>query len=201
MFDLTINGYPIIFIPWNLFLMIIPFFLFLSIVAYWKRTFGKSLLDKFFLTIITIVWLLFLPNAAYVIVDVRHLNGFCPVSQLNNCVAGLWMIMLFFTYAFLGWVGFVYNIKIMRDFLAGIIGKIKADIFEIIIIPLISLGVLLGLIQRWNSWDIIASPGAIISDALMYFYHWPFAKNLLIYSLFFYILYYGGNLMFRRKIK
>ena len=201
MFDLTINGYPLAYIPWNLFLLIIPFFLFFSIVAYWKRTSGQRLFDKIVLAIMAIFWLLFLPNAAYVIVDVRHLNGFCPVSQLNNCVDGSWMIMLFFTYAFLGWAALVYNIKLMRDFLAMIIGKFKADIFEIIIIPLISLGVLLGLIQRWNSWDIFTAPGAVISDALTYFYYWPFVKNLLIYSFFLYILYYGGSLMFKRRQK
>ena len=175
--------------------------MFFGIAKYWQRTSGQSLINKIVLAIMAMFWLLFLPNAAYVIVDVRHLNGFCPVSRFNNCVYGSWMIMLFFTYAFLGWTAYVYNIKLMRDFLALIIGKFKADIFEISIIPLISLGVLLGLIQRWNSWDIFTAPGAVLSDALIYFYHWPFVKNLLVYSFFFYVLYYGGSLMFRRKIK
>ncbi|MCK5212004.1 DUF1361 domain-containing protein [Candidatus Parcubacteria bacterium] len=200
-FDLTINGYPLIYIPWNLFLLIIPFFLFFSIDTLWRKRRGKALFDKFALAVITLFWLLFLPNAAYVIVDVRHLNGFCEVSQLNNCLDGSWMIMLFFTYAFLGWVALVYNIKLMHDFLASIIGKFKADIFEIIIIPLISLGVLLGLIQRWNSWDIFTAPGAVISDAIIYFYHWPYIRIFLVYSFFLYILYYGGSLMFKRKLK
>ncbi len=159
------------------------------------------MLNKIILAIMAIFWLLFLPNAAYVIIGIRHINGFCEVSQFNNCIDGSWMIMLFFTYAFFGWVGFVYSIKLMSDFLAGITRRLIANIFEIAIIPVISLGVLLGLIQRWNSWNILTNPGAIVSDAVMYFCYWPYVKNLLIYSLFLYILYYGGGLMFKRRFK
>ncbi|RLC35998.1 hypothetical protein DRH27_05940, partial [Candidatus Falkowbacteria bacterium] len=108
MLDIAINNYEVIFIAWNLFLLIIPFFLCRLLFILYNANKFKSLPHKIFGLAIAFLWLLFIPNTIYVIADMRHIIGFCPVNEKNICIENAWMIMFFFIYASIGWVAFVY---------------------------------------------------------------------------------------------
>ena len=76
-----IHGYPLLVIAWNLLLLLVPF----GLVFYLKKIWRKRDLSKFTLYLITVglgfLWLLFIPNAAYIITDVRHLLDYCPLGS------------------------------------------------------------------------------------------------------------------------
>ena len=74
----AINGFPVFYIFWNFFLLLIPLFLGGLLFRISRREKKKL---TFFSYIIFAVWLLFLPNAPYIIVDIRHISGSCGFAS------------------------------------------------------------------------------------------------------------------------
>ena len=199
---LNINGYPLIVVVWNILLLAIPFFIVLYLGKYYKSNKLNKPHQKLFAVILGLVWLFFIPNAPYIINDVRHIVSDC----LNNdyyrvCAESAWMILFFFTYACVGWVSFVYLLNQMKNFIIVVFSKRLARIFIILIIPVISWGVLLGLINRWNSWEFFIYPIQFIKQALFYFMDFTYFYNWFLYTVFLYILYFVGNMIFKERIK
>ena len=192
----SVNDYYVISIVWNLFLLIIPFFLCRNLITLWQKSKFSKWHQKLFAACLCFVWLLFIPNSAYIITDVRHLLNYCPLNQYKICIESAWMIMFFFSYAVIGWVAFVYLINQMKAVIYEICGSLIGKIYIWLIAPIVSLGVLLGLINRWNSWEVLIYPVAIAKDALTYFTDFMHFKNWIIFTIFLYILYFAGNYLF-----
>ena len=200
--SLSINGYPVITIFWNIFLIFIPFFLYWLLLKYWRKTKFKRLKDKALASLLGFLWLMFIPNAAYVITDLRHISSYCPLaSRYLVCPENAWMIIFFFIYASLGFIGFVVLLKKARSLISEIINLNAAAIFIWAVIPLISLGVLLGLVNRFNSWEIFSQPWLILNSALSYFTNSVLFLDWLAFTVGFYILYYGGSYLFKDRLE
>ncbi|MFH1413069.1 MAG: DUF1361 domain-containing protein [bacterium] len=196
--QLTVNGYPLAALIWNLFLFLIPWLLCNSLFKYWKKTKFKKWHNKIIAIAIAFVWLLFLPNTAYVITEIRHIAGACPIASFHNvCLDSAWMIIFLFTYGILGWIAFVYLIKQMHSLIAKIWNNRIAFIYLIIIIPITALGVLLGLLDRWNSWELLTTPLPLFKTLLLYITDPVYFLNWLIFSGFLYILYWIGQAVFK----
>jgi uncharacterized membrane protein len=197
-----VNGYPFLMMVWNIILTMVPFVFFLLFAGYWKKTKFKKISHKIWAGLTFFFWLIFLPNAAYLIADIRHLINFCPIdSYVNVCVAGAWEIMFFFIYSVLGWVFFTIYLSQMRRLLAEIFNQRVAKIIIWAIIPLMSLGVLFGLTERFNSWDLFVHPLAISQYLLRYMTSWEYFRNWLVFTAGYYILYFFGSYLFTKKIK
>ncbi|MFH0951256.1 MAG: DUF1361 domain-containing protein [bacterium] len=200
--ELSINDYPVVMIFWNLFLIIIPWLLCGGLQQYWRQTKFKTWYHKLGALSLAGLWLLFIPNTAYIITDVRHVVSACSViSDHHVCLQDAWTIAIFFTYAIIGWLAFVWLIKQMRQLIKKIWKEQGAQIYVGIIIPLVALGVLLGLLNRWNSWEIFGHPLALIQTMALYFTNFAYFGNWLIFSLFLYILYGLGSLVLKELSK
>jgi len=199
--SLQINSYPIITIFWNIFLLAVPFFLGRKLFLFWQKTKFKSTKDKFLGTLLFLLWLLFAPNAAYIITDSRHISGFCPENYYQICAQNAWMIIVFFSYAAIGWIGHVYLINQLRPLFKNLYGRMGEMLYLWLISPIISLGLLLGLVDRWNSWDAFLHPFGVVQSARHYLSDWTYFKNLLIYTIFLYLLYWLGGIIFTPRIK
>lgn len=196
---LFINEYPVFGIFWNIFLLLVPLFIFKILLRYYNLTKIEKSTQKLIFGLWFLLWLLFVPNSAYIMTDVRHLMNYCPYSFYRVCVKNAWMIIVFFTYALVGWIFFVYLLRQMRNFLALVFNKAVANVFLVSVIPLISLGVLLGLINRWNSWEIFYFPKLIIKDILLYLTDWNYILNFIVFTIFFYLLYFLGIFLFKEE--
>jgi Predicted membrane protein len=197
----SVNNYPFVMMVWNILLALAPFFIFLAFSQYWRETKFKKTKHKIFAAIIFFFWLIFLPNAPYLIADIRHLLDYCPENApLNVCVSGAWEIMFFFVYSSFGWIFFVLYLNQMRALLAKIFNPRIAKIIIFAIIPLVALGVLYGLTERFNSWDFFAQPLAIFQNLLRYITSWQYFRNWLVFTAGYCILYLFGNLIFNKKI-
>ena len=184
-----------------LLIYLLPFFIFLAFSQYWRETKFKKNKHKIFAAIIFFFWLIFLPNAAYLIADIRHLLDYCPENApLNVCVSGAWEIMFFFVYSSFGWIFFVLYLNQMRALLAKIFNPRTAKIIIFAIIPLVALGVLYGLTERYNSWDFFAQPLAIFQNLLRYITSWQYFRNWLVFTAGYYILYFFGTVIFKTKL-
>jgi uncharacterized membrane protein len=195
-----VNNYPFAMMVWNIMLAFFPFVFFISFSAYWRKTKFKKIGQKILAAVIFLFWFVFLPNAAYLITDVRHLLYYCPVaSPLNVCVPGAWQIMFFFVYSIFGWAFFVIYLEQMRAILARIFSPQTAKTMTLAMIPLLALGVLFGLTERYNSWDFFFHPLAIFQNLLRYMTSWQYFRNWLVFTAGFYILYFFGTVIFKTK--
>jgi uncharacterized membrane protein len=196
-----VNGYPFLVVVWNLFLALIPFFLFLNLNGCWRKTKFKTTWQKILAGVIFFLWLIFLPNSAYLIVGVRHLLNYCPVDSANSvCVTSAWEIMYFFILSILGWIFFVIFLKQMRALLAKIYDPKISRIIIFIIIPFVSLGVVFGLTERFNSWDVFFNPLAILGNLLRYMTTWEYLRNFLAFAAGYYLLFFLGDYLFGKKV-
>jgi uncharacterized membrane protein len=135
------------FLVWNLVLAWIP--LVLALVGYDCYRRGTSLVR---LLPALALWLLFLPNAPYIVTDFVHLSG--------NQVPPLWFdgveISAFaWTGMLLGFVSLYLVHAVVRHRFGGAVGW--AGVAGVL--ALVSIGVYLGRFKRWNSWDVLVSPG------------------------------------------
>ena len=167
-----------LFLGWNLFLAWIPY--------------GISLLLKErqslpFKLIIISAWLLFFPNAPYIITDLLHLRARPPVP--------LWYDMLtIFAFAWTGLIfGFLSLIRVQKILIREW-GVTVGHLLTGGAFLLAGLGIYIGRFLRWNSWDIVTRPFHLIADLATIFtdpaMHWP-AMGLGILSSVLMILGYA----------
>jgi len=196
--NIAINHYQLATVIWNIFLVLLPFVFYMFLRLHWRRTGLVKFSQKAIAAILFIFWLLFFPNTAYIITDIRHLLNYCPSDSLNNvCVVNAWMIIVFFTYSSFGWVSFYYLLKLMSDLASEIFNKLRPGFFAALVIPITSLGILLGLLNRFNSWDIFLFPLWLAQVFLVYFSDINYFIDWFIFTLFLYLLYFAGDVIFR----
>jgi len=113
-----------------------------------------------------IVWLLFIPNSIYVITDMIHLpKQYFEVTGL----AGLLLIAEYILLAVGGVIVFIYSIYPFEMELLETRWKHKKKyiILSIFFLNfLISFGVVMGRVQRTNSWYVVSEPLTVVNDVI-----------------------------------
>jgi len=138
------------FMTWNLFLAWIPLFF---IKWVWEQE-VKRPAPLFLLMIYFVIWLLFFPNAPYVITDIKHLRG---VSE--NMI---WYdSLMLFMFAASGFLTGLYSIRIVHRIITRRWNQKLAWLVIGGSMFLSGFGIFLGRYGRWNSWDIITHPYAL----------------------------------------
>lgn len=105
------------------------------------------------------VWLLFFPNAPYLVTDFLHLELRPPVP--------LWYdIGMVSCFAFTGCLLAVISLHIMHSIVEEKAGWLVGWLFTTSIIPLCALGIYLDRFGRFNSWDLILNPREILNQIM-----------------------------------
>ena len=158
-------------IAWNLSLAWIPFVLALCISsrATADRTRG--------LAPIALLWLLFLPNAPYMVTDLKY------VGQ-SDSVPVLYDVLLLSAAAWTGLLLGLTSVLLMHSTGRRYVSAARAWTLVVAVLALSSFGIYLGRIQRWNTWDVVSRPGSLFHagwrGALHPFDHpRPFAMTIL----------------------
>ncbi len=142
------------FLNWNLFLAWIPYLIALSLPALYKKFNSKILIVGALLC-----WLLFFPNAPYILTDLLHLKKRTGIP--------LWYdMMLFLSFAWTGLMLGYLSLLEVQLFLQKFFSTLFVNLLSISALILCGFGIYLGRFQRWNSWDIIAQPVSLFSDIL-----------------------------------
>ena len=151
-----------LFLIWNLFLAWIPYLIALMLPKI-HRLFNSKITTVFVL----LSWLLFFPNAPYILTDLFHIKIRLPIP--------LWYdVMMILSFAWTGlMLGFLSLFEVQL-FIQKFVGKNIASLMSIVAIFLCGIGIYIGRFQRWNSWDIIANPFALFGDVMNTLIH-PFA--------------------------
>ena len=145
------------FLLWNLVLAWIPLLLALVVYDCYRRGTRLSLLAP-----AIVLWLLFLPNAPYLITDFVHL---APGTQTTLYVDGVIVSAFAWTGAMLGFVSLYLMHAVIRHRFGVRTGWLTA----LGTLVITSVGVYIGRYMQWNSWDLIRRPGARITELLQSF--------------------------------
>ena len=144
------QSFYLLFLVWNLFLAIIPFAITTGLMS-------KPKVGKLTLVVSFGVWLLFLPNAPYIVTDLLHLT--------RTDQQYLWLdILVIMSFAFNGLILFFLSLSDMEKLLKQ---HLKPKIVFPILLSIFGLtafGIYLGRFLRYNSWEIINNPLGIFSD-------------------------------------
>jgi uncharacterized membrane protein len=141
------------FLLWNLVLAWVP--LLLALFVYDRYRSGASL-ARYIPALV--LWLLFLPNAPYIVTDFQHLSRATPTPLWFDGVvisAYAWTGML------LGFVSLYLLHAVGRHRFGPRAGWCGVSV----VLGLVSVGVYLGRFQRWNSWDLLVRPGQRLAEA------------------------------------
>lgn len=133
-------------LDWNLLLSWIPLLLAFTASLLGKR-FGKL---PILTGILSFLWLLFFPNAPYMITDLIHLSTDDYARDLT------WhdMIMLFY-YAQVSLINGLVSLYWIHRSWQKNYSQTIGNILMLVSLPLAGFGVYLGRVQRWNSWDLL----------------------------------------------
>jgi uncharacterized membrane protein len=164
------------FLVWNLFLAWIPYLASLWIEAVYGRQAGRW--PRLLLP--GAIWLLFLPNAPYIVTDLVHLS-------LHRPPAPLWYdAVLIFTFAWTGCLLGVVSLRIVQARVRAWSGTAAAWVFALAVIGLCGPGIYMGRVLRWNSWDVLVRPvgmlGTVLEAATNPLSHWPAIAASLIFA-------------------
>jgi uncharacterized membrane protein len=151
------NSFYYTFLVWNLFLAFIPFGT--STLIKHSKWLQKS---KYIFWSLLIIWLLFLPNAPYILTDLFHL-------EIGIAMPKWYDLLLVSSFAANGLLVFFVSINDIHQIVKERLSNFKAWIVTITVIFLSSFGIYLGRFLRWNSWDIIQKPELLFNDILMPF--------------------------------
>jgi uncharacterized membrane protein len=138
---------------WNLFLAWIPFALALVVYDGVRRR-------KMRLAIVAgAFWLLFLPNAPYIVTDAVWLDDWAESGVPRLYDLGLYVVAAG-TGAILGFV----SLYLVQRAVARTFSETAGWLLAVASLVLTGIGVYLGRVLRWNSWDAFTRPGALVDD-------------------------------------
>ncbi|HMH69854.1 MAG TPA: DUF1361 domain-containing protein [Candidatus Saccharimonadales bacterium] len=148
------------YLSYNLVLALIPLLLAVTLQKLLKEQEWKRWLPL----VVTFLWVLFLPNSFYIVSDFIHLQETPRADVVQDVV----MLMQF---SFMGLVfGFMSLFMVHREFIKRVSAKWAAPLVGALLF-LSSFAIYLGRDLRWNSWDIIVQPFAIIADIFDHIFH------------------------------
>jgi uncharacterized membrane protein len=179
------------FLIWNLFLAAVP----------WLLTSGANALPgrgaKVAMALLFPLWLLFFPNAPYILTDLFHLGRYSNVPQWFDLIHIL-------CYAWTGLMFGFFSLLDVEAFLSGFIGRFMAKAFSTLLLFIGGFGVYLGRYLRWNSWDIISSPRQLLEaiwDRLSNPISYPGAWGMtLLMGILLNIMYLSFHLLVMRRL-
>jgi uncharacterized membrane protein len=141
------------FMIWNLFLAWLPV-LFVFLLRYrlpitrwmsWQNI------------VLTLLWLIFLPNSFYMVTDFIHLQNTGEILKLYDVAM---MMSFVLNGLILGYIG----VYVMHHELLKRIKERWAHLIIGLVILSCGFAIYLGRYLRWNTWDVLLNPAALLFD-------------------------------------
>lgn len=142
-----------VFLLWNLFLALIPFGLSSMLGLAAVRLRARVLLP------VGVVWLLFFPNAPYILTDLFHLEPRAGVPYWYD-------LALILSCAWNGLMLAYASLSDMQALVARRLGVAAGWSFAGGALLLSAFGIYLGRYLRFNSWDVLTNPLSLFYDIL-----------------------------------
>ena len=166
---------------WNLFLAWIPFLLaYMAYILSWRRWQVFIIIPMF-----AFLWLIFFPNAPYILTDLQHLSQ-------SPTAAPLWYdVIMLIWFSWTGMLLGVVSLNLMQEIIRREFSRALGWVFVFSVAGLSSMGVYVGRFIRLNSWDILQNPDKT-ADSVWAWLADPSLKSvgfIGLYTLFFIFIY------------
>ncbi|MDO7847231.1 DUF1361 domain-containing protein [Hymenobacter sp. M29] len=187
---LMTGHFTFLFLIWNLFLAVIPFALSTLLGI------AQGPLKTRMLVPVGAAWLLFFPNAPYILTDLFHLDTRPGVP--------LWYdLALILSCAWNGLMLAYASLSDMQRLVQARLGFWPGWVFATVALLLSSFGIYLGRYLRFNSWDVLTNPLTLFYDIVNRILH-PFSFPgtwgvTLVFGLFLLLGYGTVRLMGRAQ--
>lgn len=169
------------FMLWNLILAWLPY-LFALLAVVCDRRYRRG----WTLAIPGALWLLFFPNAPYMITDLIHLKSRTPIPVWYDAI-------LLITFAWTGCLLAVSSLHMMQTLVRARVGRRLSWLFVAVTLGLTGLGVYLGRFLHWNSWDIFVRPRSVLAGILAWLanplHHLGAYGIILLFAAFLFVFY------------
>jgi uncharacterized membrane protein len=178
-----------LFLFWNFFLAGLPL-----IISSLMREMASRGAKNSSLLAVGIVWLLFLPNAPYMLTDYVHLMY----------SSRFYFLLDFFTLSWFAVSAFIAGIVSLNDISTLLLARYRryqVSLMVLVICLMCSFGIYLGRDLRFNSWDVITKPQVLfaetverLSNPYADYYTWVSALTI---GLLLFVVYQGIRLLKR----
>jgi len=116
------------------------------------------------LAAVGLLWLLFLPNAPYLVTDLKYVGR-------GEGVPVMYDVLLLSAAAWTGLLLGLTSLFLVHAIVRRLIGALRAWVFVLGVLALSSFGIYLGRVQRWNSWDVFVRPESLFGDIARGVFH------------------------------
>ncbi|GHV86137.1 membrane protein [Spirochaetia bacterium] len=137
---------------WNLFLAFVPWAL--TSITFIKPRLQNSIIS---ITALLVFWLLFFPNAPYIITDLFHLRAVRKMPDWYDT-------LMILSYA---WTGLLFGFLSLWDIeriLGNKLPQPLVTVFSGFFLFVGSFGIYIGRYLRWNSWDFFTRTSEVLTD-------------------------------------
>lgn len=165
------------YLLWNLFLAWLPL-----LVSIWLlRSLRSNVWSNVLPLLLTLIWLVLLPNSFYMISDFIHVQDVARHNLLYDIVM---FTSFIFTAALLGFS----SLYMVHAELRKRMSLRRSSVIVGIVLFLCSFAIYLGRGLRWNSWDILVNPAGILFDVSDHLIHPLSSGELFTTTISFFIL-------------
>ncbi len=176
------NSLTYLFLPWNLFLAFVPYW-----ITWWMTRNITIIENKIKLALALAAWLLFIPNSFYIITDLFHLSEFRSAPKWFD-------LLLIFSFAWNGLLCGIISLRRVEIIISLISRKNFSMLLIFAVMWLSAFGIYIGRFLRYNSWDVITNPFSLADEIIGMIIH-PFENTYawgmtLCYSVFMTLLYF-----------
>jgi uncharacterized membrane protein len=141
------------FLVWNLFLAWLPY-----LWSLWALSIHRRQPHRWWLLLLPgALWLLFFPNAPYLVTDLIHLRSHPPVPPWYD-------VGMLISFAWAGCFLAVASLHIVHQIIRDYAGRAGSWLIVTVLMGLCGLGIYMGRFLRWNSWDLFLYPTEVLGD-------------------------------------
>jgi uncharacterized membrane protein len=140
---------------WNLVLALIP-------LGLARFLYGRRTRPKWLLVTGSVVFVAFLPNAPYVLTDVLHLRRELIALGGNHWLEAAMVGQYLILFA-VGFLAYVFSLVRLERWLATRgWSRRRVLAVDLSLHALCAVGIVLGRVFRFNSWDLVTNPGGLL---------------------------------------
>lgn len=163
----------------------------------WKST------NKIATSIFGFLWFIFVPNTIYIATDIKHLFIRLPfVLSLWEKIAYIALYALFIPIGFITyWLSMYYFKKAFQRHIASFLQPFTFLHSVIVLNCIFGLGVVLGRVQRTNSWEVFTNPLKVLTEIFGLFTSFDTIVFICFFALFINAVYWIGEKYVFKKIE
>jgi uncharacterized membrane protein len=177
-----------VFLVWNLFLAGLPL-VFAFCLKFLVDHEKGSLFPQLF---VFSLWLLFVPNAPYIITDLIHLT--------SKKAAPIWYDgAIVFSAALTGLLMGLLSLYLIHQLIKQHLNPVTSWMMISSLIALTSFGVYLGRVLRWNSWDLFTRPFSLFISIYESLFKFSAISMTLVFSSMLLLIYLTVHSLLEQK--